>query len=44
MILVTNIKDNINIKGTVINFEILLMDDPLRVLSVSMFRRIVKTK
>ena len=31
MILVTNIKDNITIKGTVINFEILLMDDPLRV-------------
>ena len=42
--LFTNIKDNINIKGTVMHSEILLKDDPLRVLSVSMFPRIVKTK
>ena len=42
--LFTKIKDNINIKGTVMHFETLLKDDPLRVLSVSMCRRIVKTK
>ena len=42
--LFTNIKDNINIKDTVMHFETLLKDDPLRVLSVSMCRRIVKTK